>query len=222
VGYLGGKVVSFSARKQWMNVNYQRLSLLALAVLAYVLAEAVEGNGFIAAFAAGLTLGNSARDLCPRLFEFGETEGQLLVLLTFIIFGGIMVLPNLSQIDAPVILYAVLSLTVARLGGVVLGLAGMHLRRETLLYLGWFGPRGIASVLYVLLVLDGEMAENRQEIFVIVTVTVLISVFAHGLTAYPGSRWYAARMEGTVAVPGAAEHEEVEPMPVRLPFRIGG
>lgn len=98
----------------------------------------------------------------------------------------------------------------------------MHLRRETLLYLGWFGPRGIASVLHVLLVLDREMIENRQEIFVIVTVTVLISVFAHGLTAYPGSRWYAARMEGTVAVPGAAEHEEVEPMPVRLPFRIGG
>ena len=94
----------------------------------------------------------------------------------------------------------------------------MKLRADTLLFLGWFGPRGIASVLYVLLVLDRHAIGGRQEIFAIVVATVLISVFAHGLTAFPGANWYAARVEETKKKPGATEHVPVEEMPVRVPY----
>lgn len=218
VGYLGGQLIAVTARSHWMNENYQRLSLLSLAALAYCFAESVGGNGFIAAFCAGLTLGNTNRDLCPRLYEYGETEGQFFILVTFVIFGGLMVLPVMTQLRGSVIFYALLSLTAARLLGVAISLTGMKMRWDTQLFLGWFGPRGVASILYVLLVLNRENIQGREQIFVIVVSTVLISIFAHGLTAFPGANWYAHRVKKDKSE-SAVEHLTVQELPVRLPYR---
>lgn len=218
VGYLGGQLIAATARTHWMNENYQRLSLLSLAALAFCLAEPLGGNGFIAASCAGLTLGNTNRELCPRLYEYGETEGQFFILVTFVIFGGLMVFPVLTQMQGRVIFYAVLSLTAARLLSVSLSLIGMKLRWDTQLFLGWFGPRGVASILYVLLVLDREAIQGQELMFAIVVSTVLISIFAHGLTAFPGAKWYAKRVEKDKSL-STAEHLTVSAMPVRLPYR---
>ncbi len=218
IGYLGGQIVTLTARTSWMNENYQRLSLLSIAALAYCFAEPIGGNGFIAAFCAGLTLGNTARDLCPRLYEYGETEGQFFILLTFVIFGGLMVIPALEQVDSSVLLYAMLSLTAARIIGVVISMSGLGLRWDTQAFLGWFGPRGVASILYLLLVLDHKMLQGGSKIFIIVVTTVFFSVLAHGLTAFSGANWYADRVKKQQSLL-QAEQLPVEAMPVRLPYK---
>jgi len=197
-----------------MNHSFQDLSSLGLSLLAFTSAEIIGGNGFIAAFCAGLTLGNTARSICTCLYEFAEAEGQLLTLLVFMVFGAIMVPNALQHLHWTHVLYAVLSLTVIRMLPVVISLLGMQLNWGTLWFLGWFGPRGIASILYALLLLEGSDVPARGMILSVVMTTVLFSIFAHGLTAFPGSRWYArqtARFELN-----AAEQRQVEEMPIRL------
>ena len=128
-----------------MNAAFQRLSVLGLALLAFAGAELVGGNGFIAAFVAGLTLGNTARAVCGCLYEFGEAEGQLLTLLVFLTFGAVMVPEAWPYWDGRALLYAVLSLTVVRMLPVVLSLLGAGLLTPSLAFIGWFGPRGVPS-----------------------------------------------------------------------------
>jgi NhaP-type Na+/H+ or K+/H+ antiporter len=219
VGYVGGRAVAWGIRSGWMSEPSQELSSLGLSVLAYGGAELLGGNGFLAAFSAGLTIGNTADSICARVYEFAEAEGQLLTLVTFLIFGGAMVWPALSEIDARALLYATASLTLVRMVPVLVSVLGHGLRLDTILFLGWFGPRGVASILYALLVVEGAAAGWRAEVFAVVMVTVLMSVVAHGLTAWPGARWYAARSEVMTAEDGVAELKPVTEMPVRLPLR---
>ncbi len=191
VGYIGGWLITKSVDRKWMNHSFEDLSVLGLALLAYSLAELVGGNGFIGAFCAGLTLGNTAKSICECLYEFGEAEGQLLVLLIFMIYGSTMVFPALSLGNWHIWLYGILSLTLVRMLGVAISCKGMKLRQDTILFLGWFGPRGIASVLYGLLVLEQESVVGNGIIFTTMVITVLCSVFAHGITAFPCANWYA-------------------------------
>jgi NhaP-type Na+/H+ or K+/H+ antiporter len=216
VGFVGGKSVMWGQRTGWMNHSFQDLSSLALSLLAYAVAELIGGNGFIAAFCAGLTLGNTARSICTCLYEFAEAEGQLLTLLVFMVFGAVMVPGALEHFRWLHLVYAVLSLTIIRMLPVAVSMLGGRLRWVTVSFLGWFGPRGIASILYVLLLLEGSSVAGRDVILSVVMTTVLLSVFVHGLTALPGTNWYAQHAE-QVDLP--AEHEQIEEMPVRLPIR---
>ena len=215
VGFLGGRLLDGARNRGLIHPVFERLSSLALALLAFALAEALGGNGFIAAFSAGLTLGNSARAVCGPLLDFAEAEGQLLTLLMFLLFGSAMVWPALMVIGWPTLLYALLSLTVVRLLPVAASLLGMRLQLDTVLFLGWFGPRGIASILFGLLVLERHGLPLREEIFSVVVVTVLMSVFAHGVSAYPLSRWYGRRAEAMKAGVGMPELVETPEMPLR-------
>ena len=114
--------------------SFTKLSALALSLLAFASAELVGGNGFIAAFVAGLTLGNTKREVCHQLYEFAETEGQLLTLFVFLIFGAAMVGPALAEFSWHTLLYALLSLTVVRMLSVALSLLGAGLRPGTVLF----------------------------------------------------------------------------------------
>ena len=216
VGYIGGWLISESSRRKSITHSFEDLSALGLSLFAYSCAELVGGNGFIAAFCAGLTLGNTARSICKCLYEFGEAEGQLLVLLIFMIYGATMIFPAFGEVNWQILLYAILSLTVARMVGVVVSVINMKLCRDTILFLGWFGPRGVASVLYGLLVLEGEGIQGSHTILITMVVTVLISVFAHGLTAFPGANWYASRIASREAPEKMPEMKPVKKMPVRL------
>ncbi len=221
VGYGGGKLVLWGARTGIMSPVFEKLAVLGLSILAYAAAELVGASGLIAAFVAGLSVGNAAREACDVLYEFGEAEGQLLALLTFLLFGATLAWPALKKADGAAILYAVLSLSVIRMAPVALSLIGRGLRPATVLFLAWFGPRGLASLLFGLLVLQDFHLSSEDRILSVVMLTVLMSVVAHGLTAHPAAAWYARHVERMRLTHDRelAELEEVSELPVRLPYK---
>ena len=221
IGYFGIQLIIYSLRRQWMNDSFEYLAVLGLSILAYACAEIVGGNGFLAAFSAGLTLGIIVNEsVLKHLQSFGEAEGQLLTLLSFLLFGSVMVLPSLQNVTWQVWLYALGSLTLTRMLGVAIALIDLNLQLDSNLFLGWFGPRGIASIVYGLLIIEKSGIQGSELIFTTMVVTVLISIFAHGVTAYPGSIWYANRIADKKDIHHRMpEINPVAELPVRLPWR---
>ena len=213
VGWLGGRWLERGVAAGWVNVPFQRLSLLGLALLAFAGAELVGGNGFIAAFVAGLTMGNVARNVCETLYQFGETEGQLLTLLVFLVFGAVMVPEAIAHFSWQVLLYSLLSLTLIRMAPVAISLMGSGLRVPSIAFLGWFGPRGLASILFVLVVVEEGRLASGPLLEGIVVLTVFLSAMMHGATAYPFARRYGAYVERNDTT--GEDHEVVE-MPARV------
>lgn len=220
-GYLGGKLIRRASNAGWMSHAFQQLASLLLAALSYCVAEAIGGNGFIAAFVAGMVYGNTVgKDACERALEFAEAEGQLLGLLAFLAFGATSVAEAAMDTGPSVILFALLSLTVMRILPVALSLLGSGLSGISYVFLGWFGPRGLASILYVLLaVKEGDLA-HADTVFAICMCTVLFSVVLHGLSAAPGAEAYARRLEHEDHA-DAREHHPVEHQRYASPFRGG-
>jgi sodium/hydrogen antiporter len=199
VGLAGGWLVSQASRRAWMTESFQRLALLALALIAWALADQIGGNGFIAAFVGGLAVGPTVERVGEQLIRFTEAEGQLLNLSVFFIFG-VLVLGTIQHLSWEVALYALLSLTVIRMLPVALSLYGTHLRGTSVLFAGWFGPRGLASIVLGLIVVEeAPLLAGRDEIELVVALTVLLSVLLHGLTAAPLSAVYARRVDGMAA-----------------------
>jgi NhaP-type Na+/H+ or K+/H+ antiporter len=199
VGLVGGWLVSRASRGGWMNESFQRLALLALAIIAWALADTVGGNGFIAAFVGGLVVGPVVERVGARLIRFTEAEGQLLSLSVFFIFG-VLVAGLVRALSWEIVLYALLSLTVIRMLPVALSLLGTRLRGVSVLFAGWFGPRGLASVVLGLVVVEeAPLLAGRDEIELVVTLTILLSVLLHGVTAAPLSAAYARKVEGMAA-----------------------
>lgn len=190
VGWIGGKLLEESAKRSWMNETFQRLSSLSIAVLAYAGAEMVHGNGFIAAFFAGMFLGTTRKIYRERIHGFGEAFGQILVLFVFLLAGAILVPLSWPHWDWIALVYAVLSLTVIRMVPVAISLLGAGLDKGTILFLGWFGPRGIASILYLLMAVLQIGADGHRRIFSVITLTILLSIFLHGMSAVPFSRMF--------------------------------
>ncbi len=202
VGFVGGRAVDAAGRRELMTGGFQRLAGIALAFLAFGLAEAVGGNGFIAAFAGGLVMGNAVRSSCSGLYQFAETEGELLELITFLLFGAVLVEPAAELWSPRVWIYAVLSLTVIRLVPVALSLIGCGLLPVSTLFIGWFGPRGLASILFGLLIVEQMAIAEREFLGSIAIATILLSVFVHGLSAMPAARLYGARISRLQASAG--------------------
>jgi NhaP-type Na+/H+ or K+/H+ antiporter len=215
IGFLGGRFVEWGQRSGWMSGAFQKISAIALALLAYGAAEIVGGNGFIAAFVIGMTAANTTRkEETDKLYEFAEVEVQSLMMLTFmIVFGAVMLPLALDQFNGTVLLYAILSLAVIRLAAVGVSLIRSKVKSVTTGFIGWFGPRGVASILYIFTVLEEDL-QGESLIYSVVMLTVLISIFAHGVSAATGAKWYAKRVEGVVESEGT-EMQEVPEMPVR-------
>lgn len=199
VGWIGGRLVERASNRGWMNHTFQRLAAISIAVLAFYLAEQVHGNGFIAAFFAGMLLGTTTSEIRERIHEFGEAESQALILFIFLLLGLILVPASLPYWDFAAIGYSLLSLTVIRMLPVAIALIGSGLSKQTVWFIGWFGPRGIASVLYLLMVIIEIGPKGHERMVAVITLTVLMSIFAHGITAVPFSRMFAA----TLSKPGA-------------------
>jgi sodium/hydrogen antiporter len=216
VGYGGGKAIVYAAKREWMSEAYERLSALGVAFLAYALVQLMGGNGFVAAFIAGMTLGNTAPHITAMLREYSEATSDLLILLTFLLYGAVMV-PDGFTLDGRTLFYMVLSLTVVRMIPTVISLVGTRLRWDTALFLGWFGPRGIASIIYVLLMMQEQIDADAQIFDVAVTV-VLFSVFLHGFSAEPATRLYSRRLR--VARDSDEEETPAEELDVQeIPLR---
>jgi sodium/hydrogen antiporter len=177
-----------------MTGSFRRLALLALALIAWAMADQIGGNGFIAAFVGGLAVGPTVERVGEQLIHFTEAEGQLLNLSVFFIFG-VLIIGLIQPLSWDLALYALLSLTVIRMLPVALALLGTHLRGVSVLFMGWFGPRGLASiVLGLVVVAEAPLLAGRDEIGV-VALTVLLSVLLHEVTATPLSAAYARRVE---------------------------
>ncbi len=210
---VGGWVLQRRALAGRVEGVYRQLATIAIAVAAYAGAEVAGGNGFIAAFTAGLTFGYVARDQCHGIQDFTQDEGELLTAITFTAFGAVFAGPALADLSWNVVLYAVLSLTVVRIVPVLIALSRSRTLFETRLFAGWFGPRGLASILFALLILEELDSPHVEVIFTTATVTILLSVYAHGLTASPWSGRLARRLDN-------APHDQPEMAPTsELPTR---
>ena len=142
IGIVGGKIISKARENSWITPEYQRIAYLCLALMNFFVADEIGGSGFIAAFIGGLSLGYVIKDAGDMLIDFSEAEGQLLNLAVFFLLG-IVILPIIPLITWQVVVYAVLSLTVIRMIPVALSLIGTKQSLDSILFIGWFGPRGL-------------------------------------------------------------------------------
>lgn len=203
-GLAGGLLIGKLGPRGGITTTYERLATLAVAVMAFTGAELSGGNGFIAAFVAGLAFGAVARERCPQVHEFAEREGELLAMATFTLFGAVIIGPRLGDVGWAEIGYACLSLVVMRPLAVLVAMARSRVALPTVLFFGWFGPRGLASILFALLVVEESGIAEADTILLVTATTVTLSVYAHGLTAAPLARRlgaYTSRLK-----PAAAEH----------------
>ena len=212
VGFIGARLIDTAAEREWISEPYQGMAILALAGLCYLLAEAVGGNGFIAAFIGGMAFGNFIKNECNFLFEFMETEGQILMLITFLVFGLALLPEGIAGFDWSHLLYAGLSLTLIRMAPIALSLVGSGVRLPTTAFLGWFGPRGLASILFVLLILEEAEIRHAHDILSVTVLTVALSTLLHGLTAAPLAAAYA---RAVTRMGRCEESKPVADMPLR-------
>jgi len=213
VGLAGGFLLDRFAQRGWIEGAFRQLATLAIGVGAFATAEMIGGNGFVAAFVAGLAFGAVAREHCASAYDFAEDEGELLALLTFLAFGATVVGPAVAEASLRTVVYALASLTVVRMIPVFIALLGTRLKRPTIAYIGWFGPRGLASILFGVFLIEETGDGLSGEIFSTVVVTVVLSMLLHGTTAAPLSLRYAAWFNRS----GRPEMED-SPMP-ELPIR---
>jgi NhaP-type Na+/H+ or K+/H+ antiporter len=210
VGYLGARLLASSTARGWVSEEWRRVPALMFAALGYVVTVSLDGSGFITAWVTGLTFGVVWRHRAPRaaaatagpesVIGLSEELGNLLASLSFFVFGAVLLGPALSAIDWRTVLYAILSLTVVRMAPVAVALIGSRFRPATVLYVGWFGPRGLASIVFALLLLeDGPPAAGL--LVDVVALTVGLSVVLHGATA----AWAASRYARWHAVAAAAD-----------------
>ena len=188
VGWFGGHLIALAAKKGWMTEEFQGVAAIALAVLAFALAELCHGNGFIAAFIAGLTYGNLHVNYSKFLHEFTETESQFLAYLTFFLFGALILPEAIPHFTLEIFLYAFLSLTLVRMIPVAISMIGSGMHISEVGFMGWFGPRGLASLLFALLILEDLEVAQAEFVQTVVAATVLMSIVLHGMTAAPLSK----------------------------------
>ena len=190
----GGLALRTCASRGWVAGTWLQLPIVALALLCFSLAQWLGGSGFIACFVAGLTFGGLTNSHKAEFLESAEGTGDALALLTWFTFGTVALGLLFEHFSWQAVIYAVLSLTVVRMLPVYISLFGKHLQIDTLLFIGWFGPRGLASIVFVVMVAAEHLAGN-DTILTTVAWTIVLSVVAHGLTANVLAKRYGARVD---------------------------
>jgi sodium/hydrogen antiporter len=191
IGIAGGWLLGLARHRGWMAESFQQIGVVALPVLCLVVSEMAGASMFIAAFVAGLAVQIGFKEVGQHSVQFAEEWGQLFNLSVFFLFGLVAV-QAWPQLNLAVVLYAVLSLTVVRMLPVAIALIGTRLSLASVVFMGWFGPRGLASIVLGLVYLEQEVhLPGEATIRLALIVTVLLSIFAHGFSATPGIRLYA-------------------------------
>ena len=218
-GVLAGAVVAVvvvqAGRRGLIEAHWKQVIPAAGAALAYGIANALDGSGFIAAFVAGIVFRALLGRDPDELNDLTEEVGDLLNGATFLIFGAILLGPALGEVSWELALYAVLSLTLVRMVPVVVAMVGTRTRPPTLGFLGWFGPRGLASIVFAVIVVEESQLPHEHLITLAIYLTVGLSVFAHGISAAPLAERYADWFESHA--PGKAPEIESAPAEVTRP-----
>jgi NhaP-type Na+/H+ or K+/H+ antiporter len=193
VTVLGIGLLRMADRYDWMTEDWRQLPVVALAIVCFAVAQIAGGSGFIAAFTGGLLFGRMEKQQKEALLLSAESAGDTLSLITWIIFGAGVIGQVMGAFRWQDLLYAVLSLTVIRMVPVFVALVGTDLRPDEKLFMGWFGPRGLASIVFAVIVLN-EHLPGGGAITMTVICTVILSVIAHGISANPLVARLAARI----------------------------
>jgi NhaP-type Na+/H+ or K+/H+ antiporter len=205
----GGLLMNAARRHGWAAEGFAGSAVLGLAVCAYASAVAVHGNGFIAAFVGGLAFGTTGGRRGEALVPFLEEAGALVSLLVWLSFGAVALAPAIKILTWQMVLYAILSLTVIRMVPVAVALVGTRLGRPTVALVAWFGPRGLASVVFALLALEELGGPAADHAVAVITITVVISVVAHGATADPLGTRYARLLAHSAPEPDGTQMPDV-------------
>jgi NhaP-type Na+/H+ or K+/H+ antiporter len=197
VGLGAAALMKLARRVRWSTDSYRGICVLAFALLAYALAVELDANGFVAAFVAGFAFGSAFEsDDRDASIEFDAQVGELLSWVIWFLFGAVMT-TALGGTTWETVVFAIGALTVVRIGAVAISLVGTRLHALTVLFIGWFGPRGLASIVFGLIAYDALGGHDGDVVLTTVTLTVLLSVVAHGVSASPLSRRYGARLADT-------------------------
>jgi NhaP-type Na+/H+ or K+/H+ antiporter len=211
VGAAAGLLMRLSIRRKWSSTASRQFAALAFALLAYGGALALEGNGFIAAFVGGITFGAVNHEAASEAVEYAEKTGVLMTLVVWFIFGAAVGPLLLSEgLHWRPILYGLLSLTLVRMLAVALSLVGKKMHWSTVLFVGWFGPRGLASIAFLILALKSLKGAGIDTTLLAATAgwTILLSVILHGISAGPVAAWYGSK--AARFAPGSPELEETK------------
>ena len=207
IGLIGGWLLRIADRRGWMAESFQQIAVVTLPLLCLLVAEMVNASMFIASFVAGLAVQIPFKEAGQHSVEFAEEWGQLLNLAVFFLFGMIVV-RDWPQFTPASWVYAVLSLTIVRMLPVAIALIGTRLSPPSILFMGWFGPRGLASIVLGLVYLEQELhLSSESTIRTAVMVTVALSIFVHGLSAMPGISIYARKV--AALNPSAPERQDL-------------
>jgi NhaP-type Na+/H+ or K+/H+ antiporter len=211
-GLLVAAIVIHADRRQLIAAGWRQVIPAAGAALAYGTAAALGGSGFIGAFVAGMTFRLALRRDPGHINELSEQVGNVLNGVTFVLFGAVLLGPALGELSWQLVLYAVVSLTVVRMLPVAIAMLGTRARAPTVGFVGWFGPRGLASIVFAVIVIEQSNLPHEHLIVLAIYVTVGLSVLAHGLTAAPlaarYARWYEQHPRDQ-ALPMESAHAEV-------------
>ncbi|MEH6616515.1 MAG: cation:proton antiporter [Porticoccus sp.] len=202
LAFIGGSLVRLCGTRGWINGAWTRIPVITLAMFCFALSQWLGGSGFIGAFVGGMLFGALIKnhEAKEELLAGAEGVGNLMSLLTWFVFGALAFGKGLQDVSWQVILYAALSLTIVRVLPVLVCLVGIKMRFDSKMFLGWFGPRGLASIVFVVIVLE-ENLPGADTLVAVVTWTVVLSIIAHGVSAVPFANKYAKRVadrEGVV------------------------
>jgi NhaP-type Na+/H+ or K+/H+ antiporter len=176
-----------------LTARYEGIYAVGIALFAFGIAEVTIGNGLIAAFACGIAMGASEREVPQGFVEFAENASAILQVLTFFVFGALIVANGFHHSVPPLVLFVVFALLVARPAAVLLSFLNTGIPRPQKLFMAWFGPKGVASMLFALFVLKSNV-DDHTLIFDIAAIAIVTSIVAHGLTDTVGAQWLARRV----------------------------
>jgi NhaP-type Na+/H+ or K+/H+ antiporter len=193
IGLIGAALLRATQRWGWSAPAFRQFAVLGLALVAYAVTVQVGGNGFVGAFVGGLAFGSITPAADEGVVGFTDDAGELLSLLVWFLFGAAMIVPAFEHLVWQGVVFALLALTVVRMVPVGIALAGAGLDRATVAFIGWFGPRGLASVVFALIAFDSLDPPDGNRVLAVVTATVVLSVIAHGISAAPLAAQYGQR-----------------------------
>lgn len=197
IGWLGAKAMLRAADNGYTEPLYEGVAAIALAIAAYVAANMAGGNGFIAAFVGGMAFGHILKDRVKYVYEFAESEGQILIWASFLLLGMALLPEALHQLDLPMLMLILISLFLIRPLAIWLSLIGTDTKPITRLFFGWFGPRGLATALFALLIVGDINHAYADAVLAVAINAVWISALLHGLSAAPGAQWYARKIQSS-------------------------